>query len=107
MRYGVLVVLLLTAGVAQAESADVYLLKEKARELVRARLKDPDAAKFQKLEPHKLDNGATIICGEVNSKNAYGGYAGFEKFFSTGSSVRFKADLPSTFEGVYQAVCGK
>ncbi|CAI8706763.1 DUF930 domain-containing protein [Pseudomonas sp. IT-196MI5] len=107
MRNGVLFLLLLAVGSAQAETTEVYLLKEKARELVRARLKDPDAAKFQKLEPHKLDNGATIICGEVNSKNGYGGYTGFEKFFSTGSSVRFKADSPSTFEGVYQAVCSK
>jgi hypothetical protein len=28
------------------------------------------------------EDGQTYVCGEVNSKNAYGGYVGFSKFMA-------------------------
>ena len=44
-------------------------------------LKDQPSARFRdiKLAPRK-DPGAWTICGEVNSKNSYGGYEGFNRF---------------------------
>jgi hypothetical protein len=42
-------------------------------------LKDPDSAKFRNMRFVKY-NGRTVVCGEVNSKNSYGGYVGFENF---------------------------
>ena len=46
---------------------------------VTSSLKDPDSAKFRntRLVPHL--QGA-VVCGEVNAKNSYGGYAGFSRF---------------------------
>ena len=45
--------------------------------LVRARLKDPDSARFQNIR----NVGRGEICGEVNAKNAFGGYVGFQHFW--------------------------
>lgn len=45
------------------------------------RLKDADSAKFRSIK-HKATNakGSWVICGEVNAKNSYGGYQGYEHF---------------------------
>jgi hypothetical protein len=54
--------------------------------LVKKRLKDPDSAKFQNVKIIKATydvektKTAYQICGEVNSKNSYGGYVGFHGF---------------------------
>lgn len=47
---------------------------------VRKQLTDPDSAEFRNLR--KLPGEA--VCGEVNAKNAYGGYVGFKHFYRFG-----------------------
>lgn len=42
-------------------------------------LKDPASAMFQDVYVVKIGT-SIIICGEVNSKNSYGGYSGFAAF---------------------------
>ncbi len=44
------------------------------------RLKDPDSAKFRDIAAAKLDGGAVMVCGSVNSRNGFGGYGGFAPF---------------------------
>ncbi|MDP9653347.1 UNVERIFIED_ORG: hypothetical protein J2W87_001256 [Pseudomonas putida] len=107
MRFVVAVLIGIIALNAQADADNSYQLTVKAQELVKDRLKDPDAAQFRGLYPNTLPNGGVVICGEVNSKNKYGGYEGYQKFFSTGTFVRFREDAPSTFDGVYKMVCPK
>lgn len=54
-------------------------------------LKDPDSAKFRKIRVAKLEyfgTQKTLICGEINSKNSYGGYGGFEVFLFDGNIMR-------------------
>ena len=61
-----------------------------AKLLVVERLKDGDSAKFRNLRQFpqfiRLKNGLRfnashrIVCGELNSKNSYGGYVGFSRF---------------------------
>jgi hypothetical protein len=56
---------------------------ELSKEAVREKLKDPDSANFRSFSIHRGEeptDGAFYICGEVNAKNSYGGYAGFERF---------------------------
>lgn len=52
-------------------------------------LKDPESARFQGL--YGMQRAAlpevTSICGEVNAKNSYGGYAGFSRFVVVGKHV--------------------
>lgn len=49
-----------------------------AREFVEANLKDPESAKYRNQKG---------LCGEVNSKNSYGGYGGFQKFMAANKSM--------------------
>ena len=45
-------------------------------------LRDPDSAKIRNV--YKVDGGVSeLVCGEVNGRNAYGGYAGFTPFYGS------------------------
>jgi len=63
---------------------------QKGVEAAKARLRDPDSAKFRSLAAY----APSVVCGEVNAKNGYGGYAGFERFISAGTpdSTAFPQD---------------
>jgi hypothetical protein len=50
-----------------------------ALDRVRSKLRDPDSAKFQDVRIVDYNEGK-VVCGKVNGKNAYGGYAGFTSF---------------------------
>ena len=53
------------------------------REAMADRLKDADSAKFKavKYAPAEAP-GLWKMCGDVNAKNTYGGYAGFTRFYA-------------------------
>jgi hypothetical protein len=55
---------------------------EKGREAIAQRLKDPDSAKFRGVYFMKRGEYPPLVCGEVNSKNSLGGYAGFQRFIT-------------------------
>lgn len=72
--------------------------KRQGEEIVRRQLRDPASAKFRDVKSGKLPDtlvpgsfgtpGGTVVCGEVNSKNGFGGFAGFQKFIAdVGSSA--------------------
>lgn len=48
-----------------------------AQDSVRSLLRDPSSAQFQKMESFP----GPEVCGEVNAKNAFGGYVGFTRFY--------------------------
>lgn len=70
----------------EAENAQIEALKSKVLE----RLNDPASAQFRKL---KLLHDNKGLCGEVNSQNKLGGYAGFSAFAvdPSGKTVILKA----------------
>jgi hypothetical protein len=44
-------------------------------------LKDCESARFRNEVIKTIHNGqTTVVCGEVNAKNSFGGYTGFQKF---------------------------
>lgn len=45
-------------------------------------LKDPDSARYQDVTIRKR-MGSVVFCGEVNSKNSFGGYVGWRSFIIT------------------------
>ena len=52
-----------------------------ARESVKESLKDPASAQFSNLRVYKGEKaGDKVVCGRVNARNSYGGYAGFAPF---------------------------
>lgn len=58
----------------------------RVREAVTSKLRDPASAMFQNVRKVPMfgdkdsDQGPFVYCGEVNSKNAFGGYVGFAQF---------------------------
>lgn len=64
-----------------------------AEKAVRYQLKDGDSAKFRN---ERRCGASDIITGEVNSKNSYGAYAGFEAFYFRGGLVEIGDDSSST-----------
>ena len=52
-------------------------------------MKDPESTRFRDVV-HSPPHGkvtADIVCGWVNSKNSFGGYAGYQRFVVFGNSV--------------------
>lgn len=45
---------------------------------------DPDSAKFERVVYVMSKNRIPFACGEVNSRNSYGGYTGFKSFITAG-----------------------
>ncbi|PND34823.1 hypothetical protein C1I89_10260 [Achromobacter pulmonis] len=69
-----------------------------AKDFVLATLKDPDSAKFRNQKS---------FCGEVNSKNSFGGYTGFKRFIAAGKDlVVFEGDK-SLARGAFQEAWGE
>ena len=70
----------------EPSAADLLRAKDtKATELLKAELKDPDSARFRNVRRVPFmgmpsDAVSKVYCGEVNAKNAMGGYAGFGDF---------------------------
>ncbi|OZI57639.1 hypothetical protein [Bordetella genomosp. 4] len=67
--------LLISSVAFAAGPTDINEIKRQrmAEEFVAANLKDPKSAEFRN------QNG---FCGEVNSKNSFGGYTGFQRFIA-------------------------
>ncbi|WP_445773837.1 hypothetical protein [Shewanella sp.] len=62
---------------ASCVNADEFLIE---KELVKQKLIDADSAKFQNLSRVVNSKNEDAVCGEVNSRNRMGGYAGFSNF---------------------------
>ena len=58
-----------------------------AREEVKRNLNDSASAEFRGEKVYRLPDN-TVVCGEVNAKNSYGGYAGFSKYVVEGVGTR-------------------
>ena len=52
-----------------------------AEQAIAGRLRDPGSAQFREITGYALEDGSRIICGEVNARNGFGGYAGFSPFY--------------------------
>lgn len=72
--------------------------EDKVKEAVAERLRDPDSAQFRNIKSGER-RGMFNVCGEVNGKNAYGAYAGYERFVASndGKAIYLESQWP-TFE---------
>lgn len=62
-----------------------------AKDMVSARLRDPDSAQF--LDVHLVTRaGDKGVCGYVNSRNGFGGMSGYEAFATSGVDVIISND---------------
>ncbi len=58
-------------------------MMDAAMEAMRGRLKDPKSADFRNVYLHSSNKGSLVACGEVNARNAFGGYTGYESFIAS------------------------
>lgn len=100
-----------TAGVYRDNTTDPKQIgwMELGMKLVKAKLRDPDSAVFRNVYFHQGATNAPTTCGEVNSKNGFGGMAGFQRFLSAGRAefTLMPGDMssPAEFEKVWAALC--
>lgn len=76
MKTLVAMLLMTSAAAANPLVVDESSADSKLLTIVADSTNDPFAAQFRKLH----DSGGAV-CGEVNAKNAFGGYNGFKLFF--------------------------
>ena len=76
---------------------------ERIKENVRGKLRDPDSAEFRRVNLTREED-AIYACGQVNAKNAFGGYTGFKWFFATPISM-FHSEQDSTGQIVIAHYC--
>lgn len=85
-----------------------HVFIDSAKEAVRERLSDPGSASFRGLYFHSPKNGLMVVCGEVNAKNKFGGYSGFERFMSnsTPAATFLESDVKAVdFPESWKALC--
>ena len=81
----------LTAG-----AVDLDAWASAAKRRVIEDLKDPKSAQFRRLyisEWSIQGRKALALCGEVNARNSYGGYTGFQRFIADKDGVVFDKEL--------------
>ncbi|MEB0133776.1 hypothetical protein QN362_00355 [Actimicrobium sp. CCC2.4] len=88
---------------AQKENELNANLKMLGERYVKAKLKDPDSAEFR----NQFIGKAGAPCGEVNSKNSFGGFVGFQRYISVGTELTvLKADMPAgDFDTTWTKMC--
>ena len=76
----------LTAAQENNKKAEsLSMIFEMAKSAVSNQLKDPSSAQFRNL----VEVSPGVVCGEVNAKNSFGGYAGFKRFHWTISTKEY------------------
>lgn len=82
------------------------------RQALKDTLTDEDSAKFRNeyLSMSEIDGSTEIaLCGEVNSKNQFGGYAGFQQYIVTTSDgvIRNTPAVPTATQYLWPVWCSR
>lgn len=69
------------------------------------RLRDPQSAIFTNTATYR-GSGSPVVCGHVNSKNGFGGYAGTQRFVAAGDLSYLESEMqPGAMDSVWRQVC--
>lgn len=90
-------------GGAYADEGKQYAWISAGEEQIKTQLKDPESATFRNVHFYS-GGGIPVACGEVNAKNGFGGYSGFERFVAAGTTI---AVTESMVEGGIEEVWDK
>lgn len=75
-----------------------------AKDYVRSRLKDAESAQFKNVF-YSNASRTHVVCGQVNSKNAYGGYGGYKYFVSGSPELTFFEGEIDDFAKIWNELC--
>lgn len=94
------------AKAPRAPEDPIFSARVDAEEKVKAILKDPDSARFGQewVREPKLP----IVCGEVNAKNSFGGFAGASEFIVLGAGAFVRehgSDDDRSFVRMWNQLC--
>lgn len=102
--------------------ADMAKLKEKEKEqkqtetqktltihrgqtVIKSKLKDPDSAQFRNVL-YSDAGGTPVACGEVNSRNSFGGMSGHQRFIAAANrGIAFLEEEVDDFATVWNKMC--
>lgn len=94
---------------AQKESDERWkqnLWNEKGKDAIRSRLKDPSSAVFNNVFFN--DNGIPTSCGEINSKNSFGAYTGYQSYLYAGDNfAMLEEENKALFVKTWNELCVK
>jgi hypothetical protein len=77
----------------------------KAKDAIKARLKDPRSAEFRGLVVRRSGD-LPMVCGEVTSKNSFGGRNGFQRVVSAARpDLTFLEEEFDDMEAVWRKFC--
>ena len=104
MRARMLLAVLTLAGCSREPDAHAA-----ARAWMLENLRDPGSAEFRRLATSTRD--PNVVCGEVNAKNALGGYSGFRTFHvrleRAGATGVLNEGLSDTLERFHHDLCAE
>lgn len=81
MRYIVIPLVALVVGCSAPDMTPHQVTKAEMDLVIdKLNLPDPYSVRVKELRAGKYPNGTTLICGQMNAKNAFGAYAGYEYF---------------------------
>lgn len=91
---------------APSELETISLLQVAAKDAMKASLKDPDSAKYRNVFAHPVakNPGAYAFCGQVNAKNGFGGYTGYERFIA-GPGIAVTETSMKDFDIAWSQLC--
>lgn len=79
---------------ADAERAGI----ERAQSLIAVKLKDPEAARFKDVE---FNPETGVACGQVNTKNSFGGYVGYQDFIVKGDFALTRGEAAASLQPLF------
>lgn len=82
-QYHIVSALILLSGCQFIPGTDAAKIHE-AKRYASEHMRDPESAKFRNM---RLSMDEAIVCGEINAKNAYGAYAGYQRFLYMGGAA--------------------
>jgi hypothetical protein len=95
MNKFLIIAAILFAGCSNSEPTEEtkafnYIGEHKMR--IKAMLKDPGSAEFRKVFVSK-SSGMPVVCGQVNAKNSFGGFSGYQRFISAGTTQALESAM--------------
>lgn len=88
---------------AVAEGRLIYTAKDHIAQM----MKDPGSTEFRNVFVSRDAEGA-VVCGEVNSKNSFGGYSGFQRFISVDPMNIVETGMKKgEMDSLWQKFCGR
>lgn len=108
LSFAAFAVLLLSPAAHAAEAGKEEIAQ--AQEFFKKSLKDPDSAQFRNVLYFEKTGSSgkpnKNVCGEINAKNSYGGYVGFQPFyFSNGWGEVMTEKNKGLFVMMFDVVC--